>query len=66
MTESKMALLIVKDTVENLDHEEKIAVMGYIHDLQAIMTKSKDADEEECCQLAMTVVGLEMAVEVGQ
>lgn len=47
MTENKMALLIVKDTVENLDHEDKITVMGYVSDLQSIITKSKEAGEEE-------------------
>ena len=66
MTESKMALLVIKDTVENLDHEDKVAVMGYMEDINAIIAQSKAEGQEESCQLAMTVVGLEMAVELGQ
>lgn len=66
MTESELALLIVKGTISEMDKDDQDKIDGIIGQYNDIMDDSKDNDEEHFAQLALTVVGLETAVAMGQ
>ena len=69
MTKSKLALLVLKDTIEGFEQEQQNKIKSYVERFREIIQESKDSDvedEETICQMAVSIVGLEMAVEMGQ
>jgi len=68
MTQSKMALLMLKDTIEGLEQEEQDRIHGYADKIRGIMAEAKEAGEEDeaMSQLAISLVGIETAVALGQ
>jgi hypothetical protein len=64
MTESKAALFMLKGTISELEQDEQDKIAIYIAEHREIMAMAKELNEEELSQLAMTVIGLEMAVSL--
>jgi hypothetical protein len=65
MTENKIALLIMKDTIEDLEQEDRDKVNAYASQLRDILDDSKDNGEESFASLALGLVGIESLVDVG-
>jgi hypothetical protein len=65
MTENKIALLVMKDTIEDLEAEDKAKVNAYASQLRDILDDSKDNGEEMFASLALGLVGIESLVDAG-
>jgi len=66
MTENTLALMVLKGTISELPQEDQDKIKDYAGRIQAIMLESADKGKEEYGQLAITLVGLETAVALGQ
>ena len=69
MTENKMALLMLKKTLEGLEQEQQDSINEMADKFRAIMDGAKESESEGAetmSQLAISLVGLETAVALGQ
>lgn len=62
MTENEVALMMLKGTIADLPQEDQDEIKDRAEKLRTILGE----DNKEHGQLAMTLIGLEMAVEIGQ
>lgn len=65
MTENKLALLVLKDAISEMGQEDQDKINAIAGQFRDVMDDSKDNDEEEFAQLAISLVGIETAVELG-
>jgi hypothetical protein len=65
MTENKVALLVLKDTISEMEQEDQDKINAYAGQIQDILDDSKDNGEPEYGQLAITLIGLKTAVAMG-
>ena len=62
MTENEAALMMLKGTIVDLPQEDQNAIKDRAEKLRTILNE----ENKEHGQLAITLIGLEMAIEIGQ
>ena len=66
MTQNKIALLIMKETIDGFDGEDKDKIVAYAEIFRKLVTDAKELDEgnEALAAIAISLVGLETAVSL--